>query len=208
MLSVLGGICIIEDDEYEYLKIRELSDFWSKGGILHTIISAYTKSKDQPIAVKIENTFSVGSELSNVPVMSLSNLMTVGWRDPDLIKKKYEWFHVDLFTDEKCWICIPGEITEEVGCQYMPSGKPLIANCNYLYGMQCKRKNGTLLQFLRFPTHRNDSWWLNLGNSFSSGTAGKRIYGVLDMNIEKCKPFDFGIFSQEQNQILDASMPR
>lgn len=124
--------------------------------------------------------------------------MTVGWREPKTTRKKFEPFLVDLYTESKCWICIPGIIRDESSCDYMSAGKPLIANCNYLYGMNCKTKKGSVLKFLRLPEHRSGDWWLLTEDYASIQSKGKEIYGVIDMNVEQCRSLDFGMIFQEK----------
>lgn len=197
-----GSVCIIENSEHEYLTVRELSDYWSKGGILHKVISASIKSKTQPLAVKIENSFSIGSDFStSIPIKTIQSLMSVGWREPNIIRKKFESFLVDVFSEKKCWICIAGVITEKRNCDYESSGKPLIVNCNYLYGMQCKTRMEDSLQFLHLPTNRTGNWWLSLEDSPSTSkeTAEvKNIYGVPDTNVEQCKKLDLKSIIEDQ----------
>lgn len=175
--------------------MRELSDYWSKGGILHLVISASIKTKTQPLALKTKTEFSVGSELSSTPVSPIQNLMSVGWRDPELVRKKFEPFLVDLFTESKCWVCVAGVIKKR-DCDFKSTGKPLIANCNYLYGMHCK--NGVVQEFLLLPEERHDNWWLFLETPPAERLPVTELFGILEMNVDSCKPYDFARFFQDK----------
>lgn len=174
-----------ENSEWQYLKVRELSDYWSKGGIVHSVISASIDSKKEPLTLKIEFEFSASAALTPIPPQAIRNLMSAGWRQPEVTRKKFEPFLVDFFTERRCWACVPGTI-QKVGCDGMTSGKPLIANCNYLHGMQCKTENGSALQFLEFPEHRNEKWWMFLDTTPAESAESKMIYGVVDVNADRC----------------------
>lgn len=112
--------------------------------------------------------------------------MSVGWREPDLKRKKFEPFLVDLFTESVCWVC-ESAVVQERGCDFESSGKPLIANCNYLFGMHCTHDN--VQQFLQLPEERHENWWLFLEAPPPERSQVTEMYGILEMNVERCKPY-------------------
>lgn len=134
--------------------------------------------------------------------------MSIGWREPDILRKKFEPFLVDLFTESKCWVCVPA-ILQKASCDYSSLGKPLIANCNYLYGMQCKTSlQSGALQFLQFPENRHENWWLFMEDAALDRARDMTVYGILDTNVESCQPYDFGKTFDEQKLTLPPDNPK
>lgn len=176
----------MEEDEWMYLKVRELSDLWSEGGIVHKVVSASIQSKTQPLVVKVKEDFVVSSILTPILPKSINSLLSVGWRPPKMTRRKHEPFLVDMWTERSCWGC-RSAVVQNFSCKSLTSGKPLIANCNYLYGMRCEGDD----QFLLIPERRADDWWVVLQPSAEELTKKLSVFGLVDLNIETCIRYDF-----------------